>query len=250
MVINKKRRKIEKFLLIFILGLLITSVSASIEILKPAKFNESYTILQTCASCNFVFITVSSVDGIIVSNKPMINNGSGVWTFNITPIIISRHDVNGLGDLDGTNTSFATFFEVSPSGKVVSTGDSILYALFSIILFGIIFTLSFFIFTMPSKNERDPEGGFETKIIRKKYFRMIFIALLWPLIILLLNLLNTLAINFTALSQFAGILGFFYDIMLRLAWPFTVIIIAWIIVMGIHDTNVNKQLKKITNFRI
>ena len=232
--------------------LLITNVNivnGAVEILKPAKINQSYTILQTCASCTYVNVTVSNGNGIVIANGEMTNNGSGVWTYNMTPTIISRHDVTGQGDVDGTATSFATYFEVTPSGKVVSTGDSILYALFSLILFFVIFTLSFFVFTMPKANDRDGDG-FETKIVKIKYFRVIFIALIYPLTILLLNFLNSLAINFSALSMFSGVLGFLFETMLRLAWPFTVIMFAWIIVMLIHDTNLKKQLKKIENLRI
>lgn len=240
--------KKKELLFIIVFSLLIINVSASVDILKPAMANENYTVLQTCASCSFVYTTISNVNGIIASNKPMTNNGSGVWTYDITPTVISRHDVNGIGDLDGTNTSFTTFFDVTPSGKVTSTGDSILYFLFSIVIFGALFAISFFIVAMPSENEKD-EGGFDKKIVKLKYFRMVLIFLLWPLIILLLNFLNGLAVNFTALSIFSGILGFLFETMLRLSWPFTVIIIAWIIVMLVHDTNVKKQLKKFENFK-
>lgn len=242
-------------LIIFVLMLtsislmLISNVSAQGDILKPATFNKSYTILQTCATCTFVEITVSSVEGIIVSNQQMTNNGSGVWNYSLTPTLMSRHDVTGQGDLGGINTSFATFFEVSPSGKIVSTGDSILYALFSLFLFGIIFLLVFFVFIMPSSNDRD-ERGFENKIIKWKYFRIILIALTYAFTILLLNFLNGLAVNFSALTMFAGLLGFAFEVMLSLAWVFTLLLVLWIFFMLVHDTNVNKQLKKLTKARL
>jgi len=236
-----------KYTIILLLVVItLTSVSA-LDILKPAEVNKSYTILQTCASCSYVNVTVSNVNGIILSNQPMTDNGSGVWIQNITPTIISRHDVTGIGDKDGTNTSFATYFMVTPSGKIASTGDSILYALFSIILFGILSILSFFIIAIPSGNERD-DSGFETKVVRIKYVRVILIFLLYPTVVLLLNFLNGLAVNFTALTMFAGTLGFLFEILLRISWPFTLIIIAWIVIMLIHDTNINRQLNKFSKF--
>lgn len=236
-------------LLFFIALLFLVTTISAVDILKPASFNKSYTIVQTCASCTFVNITVTNVDGIVFSNQNMTNNGTGTWIYNMTPTIHSRHDVTGWGDIEGTVASFATFFEVTPSGKVASTGDSLLYFLFSVILFGIIFMLCFFVFTMPSKNEKD-ERGFENKIIKLKYFRVIFIALIYALTILLLNFLNGLAVNFTALSMFAGIIGFLFEIMLRLAWIFTFLLIAWIVVMLIHDSNLGKQLKKLQSFNV
>ena len=231
---------------LFVLSLLITNVLA-VDILKPAKVNANYTIMQTCASCTYVNVTISNVDGIVISDQSMINNGSGVWIYDITPTVVSRHDVAGQGDLNGVDTSFATFFDVTPSGKILSEGDSRMYTLFTMILFGAILIISFFVFTMPSKNERDEEG-FETGILKIKYVRVFFIALIYPLIILLLNFLNGLAVNFTALSLFSGILGFLFETLLRLSWPFTIIIFGWIIFMLVHDTNVKKQLDRFAKF--
>ncbi len=102
-------------LTLLIASLLIVNVSA-LENLKPAKLNEPYVITQTCASCTFVNASISNQNGIVRNNIELSNNGSGVWTFTYIPTIVGRHDVTGFGDLDGTNTSFATFFEVTPSG--------------------------------------------------------------------------------------------------------------------------------------
>ena len=107
--------------------------------------------------------------------------------------------------------------------------------------------MSFFILIMPSDNEKD-DGGFETKVVRVKYFRVFLIFLLYPSLIILLNFLNGLAVNFTALSMFAGTLGFLFETMMRLAWTFTIIMIAWIVIMLIHDTNIKKQLDKFDKF--
>lgn len=229
-----------------IIILVATSVNA-LDILKPAQVDENYTILQTCATCTFVNITVSNVNGIIFANQPMVLNGSGVWVYYITPTLTSRYDVTGIGDISGTDTSFVTFFLVTPSGKIASTGDSILYALFCFILFGVISILSFFIVAIPSENERD-DNGFESKVVRIKYLRVLLVFFLYPTTILLLNFLNGLAVNFTALGLFSGILGFLFETMLRLSWPFTIIIIIWIVVLLIHDTNVNKQLDRFEKF--
>lgn len=148
-----------------------------------------------------------------------------------------------------SNSTVEFTYEVTPTGDKSETGDSILYSLFSAILFGIISTLSFFVFTMPSSNERD-NGGFETRVVRLKYIRVIFVALIYGLMIMLFNFLNALALNFTTLSVFSGILGFLFEIMLRLAWPFTVILIVWIVYMLIHDSNLKKKLKKMENMKL
>ncbi len=239
-------KNIKTIFVFFILLIVATNVSA-LDTLKPATFNQSYTIIQVCSTCTFVNITISTSSGIIESNIEMVSNGSGNWIYTMIPEVSSRHDVTGVGDKDGVDSAFATLFEVTPSGKVASTGDSILYALFTLISFGWICLLSFFILTMPASNEKD-DSGFEGKVIKIKYFRVLLIFLLYPSLILMLNFLNGLANNFTALSMFSGTLGFLFETMMRLSWPFTVIIIAWIIVMLIHDTNINKQLDRFDKF--
>jgi hypothetical protein len=239
-------QNINKVLVFFLLLLVVTNVSA-LDILKPATLSEEYTIIQVCATCTYVNITISTSSGILESNVEMVSNGSGNWIHTITPNVSSRHDVTGVGDKDGVASAFATYFDVTPSGKVASTGDSILYAIFTLISFGWICLLSFFIITMPASNERD-DAGFEGKVVKIKYFRVLLIFLLWPSLILLLNFLNGLAVNFTALSMFSGVLGFLFETMMRLSWPFTILIIVWIIYYLIHDTNINKQLDRFDKF--
>ena len=239
-------KNIKTIFVFFLLLIVVTNVSA-LDILKPATFNESYTIIQVCATCTFVNITTSTSRGIVESNIEMVDNGSGNWIYTMTPAVSSRHDVTGVGDKDGANSAFATCFEVTPYGNVASTGDALLYSLFAFVSLVWICLLSFFILIMPSDNEKD-DSGFEGKVVKIKYFRVILIFLLWPSLIILLNFLNGLAVNFTALSMFAGTLGFLFETMMRLSWPFTIIIIAWIVVMLIHDTNINKQLDKFDKF--
>lgn len=238
--------KIKFLIFIVFCFLMIANVSAQSDILKPAKVNQSYIIFQTCSSCTYVNVTVSNVNGIVVSNQAMNDNGSGIWTYDITPTLTSRYDVTGQGDLNGVNTSFVTWFDVTPSGRQVSTGDSILYFLFSLFLIGVMILDVFFIFIMPSGNEKN-DRGFETSIVKIKYFRVVLIVLFYGLMALLLNFLIGLSENYSALSMFSGIFGFIFKAILSLAWVFTIIMVLWIFVMLIHDTNVKKQIKKMQN---
>jgi len=123
--------------ILFISMFLITSVNA-LETLKPAKLNEQYVITQTCSSCSFVNLTLSNQEGIILSNQEMTLNGSGVWVYEYIPLIVGRHDVAGVGDLDGINTNFATYFDVTPSGFTSTLGFYFLIFLIpaSLIVFG------------------------------------------------------------------------------------------------------------------
>jgi hypothetical protein len=107
-------------------------MTSAIDNLKPAKLNSEYTILQTCATCSYVNISISNSNGLIVTNVEMIDNGSGTWTYDITPMTLGRYDITGQGDLGGVDTSFATYFEVTGSGLTGTLGFYILILILSL----------------------------------------------------------------------------------------------------------------------
>lgn len=131
MVLNKK------ILLAMMFGiLLISCASATLESLKTAKLNQDYTIFQTCASCTYVNITVSNVDGIILNNIEMSDNGSGIWVYNFTPTSLGRYDVTGQGDKNSVDTSFVTYFEVTSTGNTKNSfWDNSIFVSLSILAF-------------------------------------------------------------------------------------------------------------------
>jgi hypothetical protein len=109
--------------IIMFLIILIGMVSAnSLPSLKPAKINEDYTILQICADATYINISLSNINGLILSNQPMTLNGS-VWTYNFTPTNLGRHDVGYISD--GCEKSGASYFEVTPSGSIFNNALSI-----------------------------------------------------------------------------------------------------------------------------
>ena len=237
-----KRNKL--LLYIVISSILMIGLVSAVETIGTKKQNQCIDLIQTCSNCTYV--NISSVlypnSSTALTQVSMTQDGV-IYNYSFCSTSeLGEYIVNTFGDDDGVVTVSSYTFEVTPSGKLAKIADSILYNLFVIMLFGVILTLTFFVFIMPNTNERD-NGGFETKVIRMKYIRVIFIALIYALTIVLLNLLNGLAVNFSSLSMFWNLLGFLFEIMLRLAWPFTVILIAWIVVMLIHDSNLSKKLK-------
>ncbi len=236
------------FLIIF-LQLFTISMVSSLETLKPAKLNQEYLALQTCANCTFINITITRLTSIIVANVPLINNGSGTWTYNITLTNLGRHDMTGFGDIDGVDTSFATFFIVTPNGEEITSGQGILYFILVIVFFGLLLLLFYFVMVIPKENIANNRGDL-VEISTIKYLRLFFIALLYPLTIILLNLLNGLAVNFSTLTMFSGIIGFLFETMLRGAWIFTVFMVLWVFYQLIKDSNIKKQIERLGRFRM
>ena len=126
--------KINALLVLVLVTLLTFNVSA-LDTIKPGEINQEYEVLQTCATCSYVNISISNVDGLLISNVEMVDNGSGVWTYSFTPMAIGRYDITGVGDIDGSEESFSYYFPVTSSGL---TGTLGFYFLILILSVGII----------------------------------------------------------------------------------------------------------------
>lgn len=104
----------QSILFIFLFLFSFTLISAEqIGQRQDANLNEPYIISQPCATCTYVNISVFNEEGLVLDNVAMVNNGS-TWTYIITPNVSSRHDVNGIGDINGLEDSFAFYFNVEP----------------------------------------------------------------------------------------------------------------------------------------
>ena len=242
-------KKVFIVFIILILGMLLISSTTALEDLGEFDLNQCVRIPQTCASCSFVNISTISIPNstAAVSNASMTNIGNGEWQFEFCDTSIrGRYDVRGQGDLDGNLTSFATFFHI---GKTSSTGESLLYIIFIVILFLLLLLLLYLIAILPSSNEKDDQGT-PIRITFLKYMRIGLIAITYGVIIIILNLLNGLAVQFTSLTIFAGTIGFLFEIMLRMAWIFTLIMVLWIFYLLIHDSNIMRNIKKLGRFRV
>jgi len=112
--------KTKNFLMALFVGVFLVSLaSASLESLGTFQQNTCIDISQTCASCSYVNISsVSNKDNsTIVSNVGMTDLGNGEWRYEFcNTSYLGRYDVRGMGDINGVDSSFASFFEVTPSG--------------------------------------------------------------------------------------------------------------------------------------
>lgn len=236
------------FLFLFCFILLINSASALVT-LGEFDQNTCVRITQTCDNCTYINISSLSYpnSSIVVNDSAMNSSGSEEWYFDFCKTNLKgRYDVRGFGDVDGTKENFITYFQV---GKTSQAGESLLYLLFVSILFGILLVSFYFIIALPKENDRNDNGVF-VGIVKLKYLRLLLIVLSYGIIVMILNFLTGLAIQFTSFSIFAGTLGFLFEMMIRLAWPFTVIMILWVFYLLIHDSNIKKNVQKLGRYRI
>ena len=131
--------------LFLVLMLCITfSTAEAIGQRQDAQVSVPYIISQPCASCTYINISILTKDGILLENQPLSNNGS-TWIYSFTPNSSLRYDVNGIGDKDGLNSSFAFWFDVTLSGEQNNTTiiiSDIILILFFMVLLGLVYNAS------------------------------------------------------------------------------------------------------------
>lgn len=241
------------FLVIFLILISLNFISAGCPAgegyLGNKEYNSCVRISQTCANCTFVnisSITLSTSNQTLLSKVQMTNFGNGEWTYDFCNTTkFGSYFITGVGDINGINTNYKSCFDI---GQNLTTGESLIYFLFLLILFGILFMMFYFVVALPNRNEQDEDGNY-TRIVKLKYLRILVIALMYPITIIILNLMNGLATQFATLSIFAGTIGFLFEILLRGAWVFTIIIIVWIIYKLVQDSNIYKHISKINKIR-
>lgn len=242
------------FLLLMFSILLITLVSAGCPdgngYLGNKNYNECVRITQICASCTYVnisSITITTLNYTLAENIPMVNLGNGEWTYNFcNTSLFGSYFVVGSGDINGVKDNFKSCFDI---GQNLSVADSIMYSMFVVILFLFFAVILYFIIVLPSENDRN-DNNVVIGIIRLKYIRVLLIALLYPIILIILNLMNGLATNYANLTIFSGIIGFIFRTMISFSWVFALLIILWMFYMLVRDSNFQKSINKMGRMRL
>ena len=183
------------FVLTFVI--LIASVSA-IDSLGTFRQYDCISLKQTCANCSAINFT-----SVILPNSS-IGLGNVAATklgteYNYTfcrADLQGNYIVNGVGDIDGTNTIFAYNFEVTATGNTLSTSKSITYILIWVISFMIFAALLFVGLTLPSKNNTDEMTGYIIAVSNLKYLKIFCLALAY--------------VDFLFLSYFSWMMCFSY----------------------------------------
>lgn len=240
----------KKILSTLLLGILLFNlVSAGID-LGVVKQNDCIKLYQSCPTCTYSNIRAikypnGSIDNLDLSMTK--NNSDYTYEFCDTGDIgIYSYIVYGNKGGLSYESSEEGEFEVTPSGKISSTSEAILYLVLTIVFFGLFILMFYFAVSIPGGNPASMTNEY-TKVNNFKYLKLTIITLIYPVILLLLNFMNGLAANFTTLTIFANILGFIFLAMAKLTWIWTLIMILIIAYWIIKDSNFKKMLRSMGN---
>lgn len=126
------------FLLAFIL--LIPMSMAMETSLGTFKQNSCVNLLQTCTTCTFVNVSVNAPDSVQVLAETTMTKSGSKFTYQLCGNNqIGVYNVNGHGDIDGTDSPFTYTYEITPSGTLGGFGGTLgFYLIIIAIIVGVI----------------------------------------------------------------------------------------------------------------
>lgn len=252
--------KMNKKILILILAMIflfpiVVSVGDSVietGIRFTGQQNKVLSIHDTCTVDGFVCgptftceFTILNPDQSILVNNVSTTKVIELYTYNLSSDQtedIGKYRVTSYCSNVTDAGRLIFFYEITPSGFSQTTSSSISSFIIMLVMFGIIILICYFIIALPYQNIRNEEGTV-IAINKLKYVRLILIGFLYPTVVITLNLMNGIAVNFIYLSMFSGTIGFLFEVLIRLIWPFSVIMVMLFIYLMVRDTNFRKLMK-------
>lgn len=234
----------KKIYLALILGLFLFSFAfVSAEPLIFEK-NTTITLKNFCQEGGCTGITLTSItypDGKVshINQAMVFRNQTGYYNFSGTTSL-GTYNYCTLGSNGITNCAP---FKITPDGKDFSLTNSIMYSLFLLLFVGLLVLMVYLSFSIEGDNPKDEEGNFMS-INLKKHLKIIIIGLIYPIFLIILNLMNAIALNLIGIDQFTGTISFLFSTLLSLSWVWTVIIFIWIIYHTWKDSEIKKAIKE------
>ena len=228
--------------------LVLPLIVGQLTFLGTFEQDQEVNLIQLCANCTFNNITsVTSPNSTeLVTNVVMTKVGT---TYNYTLLgnntdLIGSYNVNGFGDPNGIDEIWAYTFDITKTGNVFETSESLIIIILTIAIF-IFFLLSFyFAITIPYGNDIK-ENGMVIKVTKLNYINLFFIMFSYILFIWFLNILIGVSDNFISLTIFVGFVGFLFETLNSLALMFAIFILVLAFFEIIRDANFNTNMKSL-----
>ena len=236
----------KKILLILIIGIFFISfVSPVQQSMGTFKQGEEINLIQICDNCSYNNISTILYpnSSVIISNVTMTKDDTYYnYTFSDTSTL-GNYIVNGFGDLDGVKTTWSYDFEVTSTGFILETADSLLYIIILIVTFILFLGFLYPAIKLPYSNKVNPDGSI-TGITRAKYLKLLSIWFAYGFFMWFLQTLNGISSSFIKLTYLSNFITniFTYSQGFSLVVTFLILIIMFVEVW--KDIIISKAIKR------
>ena len=198
--------KKEILLITMVFALLFFSFLVSAECSIPTvKKGDTIQLTQECSNCTSLNLTkVQSNNTIILLGQfPMTGNGSN---YNITfsnTVSLGTYLYSSEGDSNGVIIPQTCSFEVTQTGFLLETSESILYIIILIATFVLFVGFLWPAITLPYSNKVEPDGSIR-RIMKAKYFKLLAIWFAYGFLMWFLQTLNAITKSFISLDYLSN----------------------------------------------
>lgn len=216
-------------------------------ILKIFKSGDPIELLQTCANCSYINITMVTApnSSIILSDVEM--DKSGVrFNYTLNPQqSIGTYQVCGYGDPDGYNEIWCYGFEITITGSRPSIAQGLIFVILLLVSSMAFITMIFIAFNIDDERfNMDSITGKVIGINWKRYYKNGCIIMAYALAIWISHLGRSIAENFLNSTSLAIFFKTIFYILMGLAAPLLVMYTVMFFVSFITDKKTQKLLDR------
>ena len=233
------------FGLIIVMLLSITFVSA-IDTLGTFKQSQPIVLLQLCSTCtyNWVSSVVNPNGTQIMGLEEMTQDGTQYNATLIDTSQLGTYNVNGYGDLDGTNEIWRYTFDVTATGGASSSSQSssqwIVLVLSVMLFFGLIMGG----LAIRGGNNTDEMTGYILSVSTKKYLKYFMFALAWITLLWITYYTWMISYTFMQMQFVSDTLHFIFISMAVITFPAFILYCYFNIANLVRDSKISEQLSR------
>ncbi len=224
---------------------MISLVSPVQQSLGTFKSGECVNLIQICDNCSYNNIsTILYPNSTVALSNLTMSKDDTYYNYSFcSTSTIGEYIVNGFGDLDGVKTTWSYDFEVTPTGFILETSESMLYIIILIATFILFLAFLYPAIKLPYSNKINPDGSI-TRISKAKYLKLLSIWFAYGFFMWFLQTLNGISTSFIKLTYLSNFITsiFTYSQLFSVGITFLILTIAFIEVW--KDIILSKTIKR------
>ena len=235
------------YLFFFILFLLPLATAEVQTLPHPVKTLSCVNLPQIYANSTFQNITTIQLpdETVMTIQDKMTNSGGGYFNYTFCNTTQNgEYIVNGIGDIDGTTTTWNYQFTVNPLGKVFTSQQATLYTLIFVIAMILFLICVGFGIYAPSGNSRDEMTGYIFAVSNMKYVKMFLLAISYLFLVLIVYFGYIISYGYLDMDFLGNLFYFAFYTMIVLILPLFIIGVYVIISNLIRDSAVAEMLSR------
>ena len=233
-----KKTMAKKTLLTFLFILtMFTMFVSALDDYGVKQVDEQFTFCQVCQDATYITLssieTPDTTEGIY---ENMTSMGAGEYCYNYTPQKLGRYDFRGVSD--GCEKTFATYMDITYTGKDLTMEETTMYLGVLVFLVLILIYLLYLYPKLPKHQRND--DGYVINISNLSYLRPVTLGFMWILILSITYIVANISVAYIT----AGFLGsFIFGIWTIMMYSNFIILPLWVVYI-IHDLIKTAQIKE------